>query len=350
MKFIKSIIKQANTTSEKYRINKKGSESIMDYPMFANYAVTRKKKDNHYEIENILNESQFRISEYMWQFASQLDGYTDPYEIKGYSEEEADRLIDELDSYSLLRRSNVLDKSLLGILYTISYPEVTPKRRFYAYIRNFVLLVSWLPVLIAGTYAYFTHSVDFDTGLYLLGSLCGVALGLFLHESAHAAATMAYDGKYLEMGIMFSLLTPGAYVLIDTKNIKSRLKNAQINAAGIEMNFLLTGISLLLAARFEILGGFFIGIALNNALLALFNLSLINGLDGAHILCNLFGSDNLFENAKKALWNKRCRQKLMKEGISGYAFIASGAVLSIFQLLLPVLYLTYIIEIVEMIF
>ena len=136
----------------------------------------------------------------------------------------------------------------------------------------------------------------------MLGGILGLLAGLFLHELAHAMACMAYGGYVFEIGVMLKLVFPGAYVMMDTRPITGRLKRAQVSAAGIEANLLLAGLALFCAVHFPGSSLSLFYTALFNTELALVNLLLVDGLDGAGIMAELLGLDSLSDAVKDGLY------------------------------------------------
>lgn len=180
---------------------------------------------------------------------------------------------------------------------------------------------------------------DMNTEYMIIGSLVGTIIGIPLHEMGHAVATVGCGGKLYEIDIMISNFIPGAYVLSDVENVKSKFFRMQTHAAGVEVNFSLVGISLFLSAFNNELCGLFLGIAFNNLLLALLNLTFVNGLDGSHLLCEIFGNDEIIEESRKIIFNRKARKKAMEQGINGEAFVCVCYIVGVFQLVLPLVYL-----------
>lgn len=132
--------------------------------------------------------------------------------------------------------------------------------------------------------------IDQSDFSYLNGLCVGSALGVILHECAHASAGLGYNAHLFTCGIMIGI-TPGAYVELDDEHIKSSLKKAQISGAGIEMNLLLCGISMICMCLFNSALSLLGGIAFSNLLLASVNLLPIIGVDGSQIINKLIGED-----------------------------------------------------------
>ena len=120
----------------------------------------------------------------------------------------------------------------------------------------------------------------------------GLVFGLVFHEFSHAFAGISYSARVFEMGLMtMYYIVPGAYVMMDANPIKSKLRKLQISAAGIEMNLMLASIFLILGALFWNLGVLFLVAAIQNVVLAFFNLTLLHGLDGMAIVNEFLGAE-----------------------------------------------------------
>ena len=150
------------------------------------------------------------------------------------------------------------------------------------------------------------------------------------------------------MGVMVqNFILPGAYVLLDDKRVKNRFHRIQINAAGVESNFLLVGIFLFLGTLLPELGVMFMMAAICNAVLATFNLTFIKGLDGTAILSELIGTEDLVERSTTVVINKKARKRLITQGALGYATLVTSYIICVLQLALPILLIMNILEIVS---
>ena len=109
---------------------------------------------------------------------------------------------------------------------------------------------------------------------------------------------------------------------------------------------LLTGVFLLLSSFFEPLSGFFLGAAVNNAFIALLNLTFLNGIDGMKIMEELMGTENIVERAKSVIKSKAKRRKLSKEGLSGKATLAVCYIIRCVQITYPVLIILNIVGVI----
>ena len=178
--------------------------------------------------------------------------------------------------------------------------------------------------------------------------MLGVFLGMILHESAHGAAALAYGGRVYEMGVSIQYFIPGAYTLMDHCRIKKRLRRVQVMAAGVESNFWLAGVFLILCCRFPLHHTMFFMIAVQNLLLGTLNLLFINGVDGGRILCELLGDPNSIEKAIRVTTSRRELCSLWKRGASGRVKAAVCFILSAGQISWPLLLLLNTIEVIKL--
>jgi len=189
------------------------------------------------------------------------------------------------------------------------------------------------------------YSIEYDFAFW--GSLLGLVIGMVLHEIGHASAGVSYGADVYEMGFLrMYYILPGAYVMLNKDSVKSRIKRAQINAAGIETNMLLVGIFLILSVVFNDIGGLFFTAAVQNFLLAVVNLSIVGSFDGAAIISEFLGVEDIVEKAKKVVFSGKYRRKIKKHGLVGRATIAICYLILSFQIALPVLLILNVWEII----
>lgn len=320
----------------------------MGYLALANWICFKKNGDDKYLVNDLLINEQFELCAYDAWFAHKLDGKTNPYTIDDrLTKDEIDELLHDLKEKNVIRDSRFLIKSIFALFVTVWKPHVTPALRLISTVINALLLIAWLPVLIFAIYCVHFHLQDLSGDYIVSGSIFGILAGIILHESGHMFACLAYGGGVFEVGVMLKHFLPGAYVLLNTRNIKSRMKNVQISAAGIEMNFLLAGVCMILGARFEFLSGFFIFAAICNVFLGLINLAFIDGMDGMAIMGELIGVTNLVYKAKDVTKSKSRRTQLIKRGISGKAVVVFCYLIRIVQIALPLIIMVNIAEVIS---
>ncbi|MBQ2963196.1 MAG: hypothetical protein IJE14_00915 [Clostridia bacterium] len=311
----------------------------MGYPVLADWIRFKRISEDKYLIIDLLNDETIETDAATVRFASQLDGKRSPYEIGRQMQGiDVGLLLDELETERVIRDKRFLFKHFLYLLVTVWRPRVTTGLRLFAFFVNGVLLVSWLPLLLFSVYYAVNNLYDLSSDYIVLGTVVGLAVGIAMHELGHMFACLAYGGRVFEVGVMLQFLLPGAYVLLNSSAVKKRMRRIQISAAGVEMNFVLTAVFLLLTVSFADLSGFFLGAAIQNAFLGFINLTFINGFDGMAIMSELLGTDELIDKAKSVIKNKRKRNRLLNDGVSGQATVAVCYALKVIQVALPLIF------------
>lgn len=232
--------------------------------------------ESRYKVKNAETGEIFELGRAIVSFMNKLDGKTDPFMINTcLSASDIEDIMDFLWDNELITKKKW--KKIGFLTYGIPFFKVktSKKMRIVSRLLNFLLMISFVPIFIVGLYAvkdiYSISMVDKNDFSYLLGLCVGSALGVTLHECGHAIAGLGYNAHLFTCGIMIGI-TPGAYVELDDEHIKSSLKKAQISAAGIEMNLLLCGISMICMCLFNSALSLLGGIAFSNLLLASVNL------------------------------------------------------------------------------
>lgn len=318
------------------------------YPKFSNTLTFKRTGEHSVEATEHLFDESYTFGNEVLRFVKKLDGFTDPYEISTVlNRVEVDHLLDFLDENDLTEYSDVRRVSAGTFLKRLWIPKTTRSLRVFARFFNTLLLFLWLPILAIGIAAFVNRmdSIGFDYGL--LGYFLGLLAGIFFHELGHALAGISYRVPVFEMGVMMTyFVLPGAYVLLDQKGCRNRFHRIQINAAGVESNFLLTGLFLIFGAVVPSLGGFCLNAALCNGFLGLVNLTLIEGLDGASVISELIGTPELIARTKKYVFNRTERRRALRRGVTGFGTVALSCLLFGMQLALPILLIVNVLEVV----
>lgn len=325
----------------------------MKYPMIDNCLTFEYDEYEDLYIATHYADKDMRvvISPSVYDFLCCLDGKTHPYDIlPSVDTYEIDILLDELRKKKLIRES-WLHKSGFGTFeLTLFIPKNRTNKmrpvRVICYFLNLIILLSFAPVLVFGMYR-FTTAHFFNSDYLYLGLLVGSIIGIVLHEISHAISGCGYGARVFEMGaLVFFWVMPGAYVMLDDSTVNKKLKKAQINAAGIEMNLLIAGIYFILYSLSYDLGGFFLGGAIANAFLGLVNMTLAFGLDGEHIIGNLINDDNFGGKAILTVIGREEKRILKKYGTYGYALFVASYVMGFMQISYLVLIATNIIGVI----
>ena len=305
--------------------------------MLNNWLVFSRKNQYEYDVHDCLYDEDFTMGVTIAAFARKLDGHRNPYSINmGLTEAEINHMLKQLREHDLLRYGRSLDAGS-GAHYTLWFIKRNPLLMEVTRLWNCLLMLSWLPVFIFGVLFFIRDLPIINTDCMWLGNILGIVFGALLHELGHTFAGLTYGARVFEIGIMINALLPGAYVLMDSQSVQSKMKRIQIYAAGVESNALIAGVCLLIACAIPYTGAFLLNAAIGNIILALVNITFGGGLDGASILSELLGIENLVEDTKKVVLNRSIRRKLRSKGMPGYALIAVSVVVQILQITIPVI-------------
>lgn len=286
------------------------------------------------------DEQIFSTEELM--FMQKLDGYSDPYEIApaNWSNKDIKYFLNFLKENHFIK-SRIRKVGFLQFAIPVIKIKATLKLRGACLILNSLLLVSFLPVFVAGC-VLFSKNIDFLYTYYsysvlIFGILFGVIFGIVAHEAGHAVCGLSYGNcKVYETGLIVGLFF-GAYVEINSEKVKERRRKIQITAGGIETNLLISGISFILFYLFPMLSTFFAGIGIANVMLASINLLLIVSLDGAGIFDELLGTESLFLSNFYWVLNRDIRYEILSQGITGYVKIIACIISALIQIAYPAL-------------
>lgn len=321
----------------------------MAYPKMDRYLIFKRKDKNTVEVRNEVYEMSWEMNVRAARFLRKLDGETNPYKIDPYmNRNEVAHLLERLEEEELLDDGErLLSVGIGSVIIPLWSPKVTRWYRVIGRLWNKILMLCWLPIFFLGVWEFLTQEwigpeSDFGTFYgYLI-----FAFGILLHELSHVAACLDYGGRFYEMGIMTYYFLPGAYVMITYDNVKNRMKRAQISAGGIESNLLLAGICLCLLKTgwFNpvalLIGAFF------NVITAVFNCSLVEGLDGIGIYQEFLGKDFL-EKAKQLIRDPKGKIIIRRRGINGEVTIMACYIIVIMQILLPIILLINVFSLVS---
>lgn len=313
----------------------------MKYPMANNWLTYHRISRTEYDVLDNLDGTMYTMGCTIARFARNLDGRTNPYEIDlTLSKENINTMLSNLKKHNLLRENRILQSSLGTILYTVWIPRWTIPLQIIALLMNNLLLILWLPTLLFGLYVFINNIIMIDIEFSLVGYLFSLVIGICFHEFAHAFAGISYHAKVFEFGIGFQKFMPFAYTLVESSSCK-RLHRIQINAAGVESNFFLTGVFLIFCALFPHCSAFFFTTALCNLILSVINLLFLDGLDGMAILSDVFDTDtySLLESARSVVHSQNTRKTLREKGFYGHALILTSYIIVISQIGFPLLLL-----------
>ena len=324
----------------------------MRYPMLSNWLLIQQNgQHNSFEIINELTEETFSTTEYgdeaYIEFITSLDGKTDYRSIGTYSPRVATAIINELHSFGLLRESRWLCRSLSFTAYSLIIPKHQSTNSILPRIINTLLCMLFLPVLIYGLVCL-PSVINYLDEVSIAGIICGYVFGIILHEAGHAIATLSFGGRVLEFGLQTTcVFFPGAYTMIKNDDTLSPYKKMQIDAAGIEFNLLIAGISFILAKRNVHIVDFLYCIGSINIVLGLLNLCNISGNDGSNMLSTLLGADgSIVDIAKTAVFEPGRRSFLLSYGSAGRITLCAYCLILFMQVATPALMIANILGVI----
>ena len=312
----------------------------MKYPMAATTLLYRRQADGRICVtEDVTKDSAFMTPRYA-RFLRSLDGKTDPYSIRtDLSREEIDAFLETMRGIGFIRQSRVFEKWIGTIIYTLWVPKPTRRMKRVAWVWDRLLRLLWIPVLVAGIYLIPKAIDDMDlTPFWLVGWIAGMLLGIVLHELSHGLTALANGAHFFEAGVLIRFFLPGAYAMIDEDSLKDRTARIRIDAAGVEMNFFLAGLGVLLAVAFRGCADFWFSLAVGNLLLALPNTLFFKGLDGYKILMLLIGKkdETLFPIFSRGQTRKNTKKKLT-------VFSMARLMLLLWQLSVPLMMISNVV-------
>ena len=261
----------------KYSCNPDGTVTAVDY-------CTEKEYEMEYEVACLLRK---------------MDGTRPLSSVVGMSRQECAAVEDELLEMGLLRKNRLEFAGLGTVIIALWMASGRSQRRWKALalrIHRFVR-IAWFPVLAAGAASWFFFSdssllygdVSYSFLATAAGYIAGILLGALFHEISHAATGMAYGAAVYELGIGLAFFLPCGYVIMDESRIKKKACKAQMLLAGIKMNFLLAGASLLLALVIPPAVCFLWEFAFMNIILGFVNLFACGMTDGYLTLTTMLG-------------------------------------------------------------
>lgn len=321
---------------------------MMKYPKTINTLLYKRIDKSTYHVKNGITDVVYEIGIDIVSLMNKLDGKTDPFMINTcLSDFEIEEVLDFLWANELVTKKKWKKIGFLTYGIPLFKVKTTQKMRIVSRLLNILLMISFVPIFIVGLYAVKDiYKLIDQNDFYLIGLCVGSALGVTLHECGHAIAGLGYNAHLFSCGFMIGI-TPGAFVEIDDEDehIKSSLKKAQISAAGVEMNLLLCGLSMICMRLVNSAISLFLGgIAFSNLLLASVNLLPIIGVDGSQIINKLIGGDDLILYSDILITDKSFLRHSFSN-VRGLAEIYSCALTILSQISYPILIIANILYI-----
>ncbi len=300
--------------------------------------LKRDETDGHAFLEDGLFRERLRLDEREALLVSRLDGKTDPHSVDcGMDGEEIDSFLAELDE-ELLTCPAPVERTGFGS-YTLPLFFFGPTaKRTASRILDTGLRLLWIPVFAWGIPAWLRVGSELGLIQLLLGILLGLAVGMPLHECAHAFTALAHGARLYEAGVMLLFFRPCAYVVVNEEQIRSRFGKISFHLAGVKMNLLLFGVFVAAARLLDHSGSLscVLSVAgLCNAALGITNMTLIRGVDGSSAIGALLGNSDYVGDAIETLLSARRRRRLRRMGLNGYAALLAACLALLSYLVVP---------------
>lgn len=331
----------------------------MRYPFFSNWISYKHIDEENCLVYHHLLEESYLVETSHIKFAKRLNGKRNPRDaFPKLNRLECIRLIHILEDEGLIRNDKVIDRDTFSYMRTVKLLKTPKNNMLYKWL-NLLLMLSFLPVFIIGilsavgviyiprvcgiTYEHWTMYIDVISWLIypFLGLILVVSAGI--HEWCHAISGRAYGAKVMEYGVMIRVL-PAFYTMLDTKQVKSRLKQIQITAAGLEGQMLLCGIifiAMQMFPDFEFIG---FEIVLLNMIMICINCLPIEGIDGYEITKIAVGNENICSQGKALLLNFRLLKRNWNAGVYGKAKVGSALLANVGVVIYPILLIANVIS------
>lgn len=143
-------------------------------------------------------------------------------------------------------------------------------------------------------------------------------ISLACHEAGHFMAGLSYGYRIYEVGVLLLGVIPlGAYVAHEDKKDAKKAEKLQFALAGIEMNLLIAGVSLMITKLCYPLSATMVMVANLNVIIAIVNLLPAEGLDGESALSAMLGVESISKIAKTCLLKRELRYKVLHSGPRG---------------------------------
>lgn len=264
----------------------------VQYPYYSNWIkVSRVVETDRFDVCNRVTGSHTKATKKEVEVARKLDGKTSPNIIfKDCSDEEIELYLDSLKMKSLIRSDHGFSAfkkmRLFKALYLSGISPGISKKICCVY--NKMLMILCIPVLAVALSCLIVNppGMVYTDWMAVAGTIIGVTTGAIIHELSHTMSGIAYGADVYEFGFQI-LPVFGGYTFMDTEGLKNDLHILQINAAGVESNFLIAGFFVILADSLGRAGMISFCAGYANILIGFINLFPVNELDGARILRNL---------------------------------------------------------------
>lgn len=271
----------------------------MRYPHVNNYLKYSCNPDGTVTAVDYCTEKEYELDYKVACMLRKMDGTRPLSSLADMIRQECEAVEDELLEMGLLRKNRLEFAGLGTVIIALWMASGRSQRRgrtLALRIHRFVR-IAWFPVLTAGMASWFFFSdssllygdISYSFPATVAGYIAGILPGALFHEISHAATGMTYGAPVYELGIGLATFLPCGYVIMDESRIKKKTCIAQMLLAGVKMNSLLAGASLLLALVIPPAVCFLWEFAFMNIILGFVNLFACGMTDGYLTLTTMLG-------------------------------------------------------------
>lgn len=261
---------------------------------------------------------EFKISRELYQALLSADG---THRLNVHADQR--KLIRLLKKYDLITTSRFISGGILNQFIVVPLGQrvhtLRPLCRIIAAILPVLSFLTLAAGIVLRMYYPLSETHDMNVAVYY-GALF---LSITLHEFGHFTTSVAFGYEVDHAGILLLGIFPiGAYISLRERERKNHRHMLRISLAGVEMNFLVAGLCLLLDVLVYPQSLTFFCIAITNLVLAVSNLLPASGLDGEAALSSVLQVNSIGKVAEKCFSSNRRREVLLHSGFPGIACCA----------------------------
>lgn len=312
-------------------------------PMIQKWIKIYEEDEHVLKVHDELYGKTYYINKDHENLLKQCDSKTDVNQIiENHSDEEEAKIMLRIfyENNLIRKQKHVFLKNRYSTYYTVWVAKNSKKLYSLGKMYTCLLILMWLPSLLIGIFLYGktkSSYVEYASWINALLFVGIAVISIVAHEFSHVMAAISLRGKVFECGITASVLSPGAYTLMNV-DACGRLGRVQISAAGVQSNIMIIGLSLILY-YFYPSSICIISVTVNIGL-TIMNMGFSSSLDGYSIITELLGINVDFINALKEVFNKCDKKKVfikLKDSSEGDKLILLNAIIILSCQLFPVL-------------
>ena len=261
---------------------------------------------------------EFKISKELYQALLCADG---THRLNVHADQR--KLIRLLKKCDLITTSRFISGDILNQFIVVPLGQrvrtLRPLCRIIATILPVLSFLALAAGIVLRMYYPLSEAHDMNMAIYY----GAILLSITMHEFGHFTTSVAFGYETEHAGLLLLGIFPiGAYVSFLERERKNYRHMLRISLAGVEMNFLIAGLCLLLDVLAYPQSLTFFCIAIMNLVLAVSNLLPVSGLDGEAALSSVLQVNSIGKAAERFFFNNRGREKFLHSGLPGIACCA----------------------------